>query len=260
MSSPKALAKSVLENLASIYIDMRNRLSLHGRKASPIEHMTIPISEDQRNLEQQRLRDYKKSKAAGEEDQLKLDRLHWVIRHYGLDVDSKALKRAERTIKAYELEAIGETETAFLKATNRKAERKNLHYFFGILKNIQQKRDDDAKKEYCRERYNYNNMLNLQGQKDNKQDPISINDIIGMLVKAVTITVRNVKALAIRKAQEWTHELMESYRYIGSLKKNLSDALGKLQHLSMEQKRQAWELIEQFLNPKISEKCVTLSS
>ncbi len=89
-------------------------------------------------------------------------------------------------------------------------------------------------------------------------DPLCF--LISMVVKAVTITVRKVKELAARKAREWTHELIESYRYTGSLKKKLSDVLGKLQHLSMEQKQKAWELIEQFLNTKISDGCVTLSS
>ena len=45
---------------------------------------------------------------------------------------------------------------------------------------------------------------------------------------------------------------------VGPLKKKLSDALGKLNHLTFEQKQKAWELLEQFLNPK-AEKSVTLS-
>ena len=63
---------------------------------------------------------------------MKLDRLHWVIRHYGLEVAPDTIKRAERTIKGYELEAIRLTETAFLKATRRKANRRCYAYLFGI--------------------------------------------------------------------------------------------------------------------------------
>ncbi|MCK4619289.1 MAG: hypothetical protein KAT52_05040, partial [Desulfobacterales bacterium] len=58
--------------------------------------------------------------------------------------------------------------------------------------------------------------------------------------------------------REWTQELMKGYNYLGVLKKKFSDALGKLNHLSLEQKQKVWELIEQFLNPKTSEKSVTL--
>jgi hypothetical protein len=44
------------------------------------------------------------------------------------------------------------------------------------------------------------------------------------------------------------------------LKKKLSDALGKLNHLDYEQKQKAWELLEQFLKPESEKKSVTLSS
>lgn len=260
MSSPKALAKSVLNALISVYIYMRNRLCLHGRKIPPMEHMAVPVSEDQRNFECQRLKDHKKTKAGCEDDQFKLDRLHWVIRHYGLSVEPPVLKRAEYTIKAYELKAIAETEKAFLKATNRKSDRRSLAYFFGILKNIQQKRDEDAKKRYCQERYNYQIMLKTQRQQNAQEKPILVDDIVNMLEKAVTQNTRFVKKLAIRRAREWTQKLMGSYTYIGSLMKKLSDALGKLNHLSLEQKQEAWELLDQFLNTKSAEKSVTLSS
>ncbi len=181
------------------------------------------------------------------------------IPNYELDEEPAALKRAEYTIKAYELKAIAETEKAFLKATNRKSDRRSLAYFFGILKNIQQKREEDAKKQYCQKRYNYQVMLKIQRQQNAQQDPISIDDIVSMLEKAVTQKPQFVKELALRRAREWTQKLMESYTYIGSLKKKLYEALGKLNHQSLEQKQKAWELLDQFLNPKSAEKCVTLS-
>jgi len=53
---------------------------------------------------------------------------------------------------------------------------------------------------------------------------------------------------------------MKSCSYIGSLKKKLSDALGKLNHLSIEQKLEAWELLEYSLYPKSEQKSVTPSS
>ena len=100
----------------------------------------------------------------------------------------------------------------------------------------------------------------MQRKQDTELQPASIDHIICMLEKAVTQKSRIVKELAIRKVGEWTHELMAKFSYIGSLKKKLSDALGKLNHLTFEQKQKAWELLEQFLNPKSAEKSVTLSS
>ena len=260
MSSPKALAKSVLNVLVSVYVYMRNRLCLHGRNEAPIEHMAMPVSEDQRSGQRQRIKEHQKAKAAGDEDQLKLDHLHSVIDHYSLEVEASVLKRAEYSIKSYELEAVGKTEKAFVKAVNRKPGRCNLSYFFGILKNIQQQSDEEAIRQYCRKRYNYQRMLDLQRKQETKQQPASIDDIISMLEKAVTKKSRIVKELAIRRVREWTHELMKSFSYIGSLKKKLSEALGKLNHLSLEQKQEAWELLEHSLYPKSEQKSVTPAS
>lgn len=257
ISSPKALAQSVLDALVSVYVYMRNRLRVGGANVSPAGHMAVPVTDEQRNQERQELKNHIAAKAASQEDQLKLDRLDWVIRHHGLAVAPEALTRAQRSIKAYELEAIRMTEAAFLKATSRKADRRNLPYFFGILKNIQQQRDDDAKAQYCRERYNYQGMLDLDRQKNAQSPPLSIHNVTEMLEKAVTIKARFVKALAIRKAREWTHELIGSCQYLGSLRKKVEDALGNVKHLTIEQKQRALELFCQFLETKNLERCVT---
>ena len=99
----------------------------------------------------------------------------------------------------------------------------------------------------------------MQRKQNTEQQSASIDDIISMLEKAVTKKSRIVKELAIRKVGEWTHELMKNYSYLGSLKKKLSDALGKLNHLNFEQKQKAWELIEQFLKPEsAAEECYPL--
>lgn len=259
LSSPKALAESFLKALISVYTKMRNRLCVHDQKVAPEQRMATAVSGDQRDLERQRLKAHKKTKRPCEKDQSKLDRLHWVIDHFGLHVEPEAKNRAERTIGFYSLEAIAETELAFMNAINRKSNRKNMSYFFGILKNIQHERDDAARKQYCRERYNYQMLLVMQRRENDQQDPVTIDHVTAMIEKAVTVKVGFVKDLAIRRAREWTQELMESYKYLGALKKKLSDALGKLTHLSLEEKQKAWELIEQFLVPKTAEKSVTHS-
>jgi len=260
ISSPRALSQSVLDALVSVYVYMRNRLPVGGEKIPPAGHMAVPVSGEQRNRERQELRNHIAAKAASEEDRFKFDRLHWVIRHHGLEVAPDALDRAQRSIKAYELEAIRKTEAAFLKAIGRKADRRNLPYFFGILKNIQQHMDDDAKSQYCRERYNYLVMLDLDRRKNAQAPALSINNVIEMLEKAVTIKARFVNALAIRKAREWTHELMKSCQYLGSLRKKVEDALGNVKHLTIEQKQKAWELFCQFLETNNLESRVTPSS
>lgn len=256
-SSPKALARSVLEALVSVYIYMRNRLQVHRRSAAPSQHMTVPVCDELRDTQRRRLDRHVAAKADSEENQIKFDRLHWVVGHYGLTVAPDALKHAQRSIKHYELEAIRQTETAFLKATRRQAGRCNLSYFFGILKNIQQKMDDDAKRDYCRKRYNHEVMLKLDRQNNEQPTPVSINNVIGMLEKAVTIKVRFVKELAVRKARQWTLELIASCRYLEQIKRKFAESLGKLRNLSTSQKQEAWELFCQFLNIHKQESRVT---
>ncbi len=260
VSSPKALAKKVLETIVSVYIHMRNRLCLRGRSEQPVRHMREPLLAEQRDAERLRLKDHMAAKSTGKEDQVKLDRLHWVIGHYGLKLTPDEMNRARRTIKGYELEAIRLTETAFLKATQRKSDRLNLPYFFGILKNIQQQRDDNAKRDYCRRRYNHELMLQFERDKDEQPKPASINDILGMLERAVTVKVKFGKELAIRKARQWTLEVTSSCCYLEPLKKKVEQALGNLKHLSVKQRENAWDLFCQFLNTNEQESRVTLLS
>lgn len=247
-SSPRALAKSILHALISVYIYMRNRLSLRNGKAPPVEQMAVPPSQDQRDFEREQLKQHNLTKAGCKEDQMKLDRLGWIISHYGLKPEPSVLKRAQYSIKAYDLEAIAETEQAFLKAVKRKSDRCNLPYFFGILRNVQQKRDEEAKHRYCHQRYNYQMMQNLNQQQNDREDPVTADNIIAMIEKAVIHKSRFVKELSIRKAKQWVEDLMQNYTYAGSLKKKLSDALGKLTHLNLAQKQEVWDLLEEALS------------
>jgi hypothetical protein len=256
-TSSKALARSVLEALVTLYVYMRNRLPVHQRKMTPCQHMAMPVSDEQRGAERKRLDGHVAAKTNNEADQVKLDRLDWVIHHYHLYVATDALKHAQRTIKGYELEAIRRTEEAFLKATRRNASRLNLAYFFGILKNIQREMDEDAKRDYCRQRYNHEVMLKLERQKQEESPPVSIDSILDMLSKAVTNKVRFVKELAVRKAREWTVELINSSHYLGPVKRKVEKSLGNLTTLSIDQKKEAWELFCQFLNNYQQERRVT---
>jgi transposase len=247
MSSSRALAKSILTALVSVYVYMRNRLCRHNKGVVPLEQMAMPVNYEHRQAERQRLKQYQSARDVSDQEQLKLDHLQWVIDRFEFKPEADVLKRAQRSIKTYELEAIGESQKVFVKAVNRKPQRCNLSYFFGILKNIQRQRDEQAVRQYCRQRYNFLRMLEMQRRQDGDQQTASIDDIISMLEKAVTQKSRIVKELAIRKAGEWTRELMAQHSYLGAFKKKFSDALAKLSHLNFEQKQKAWELVEQFL-------------
>ena len=256
LSSPRQLARSILEKLVSLYITMRNRIPIKGNAMSPSEAMRMPVTEVQRGLERQKLKKHKRTKTERKEDQNKLDQLHSMLCFHGITVESDALKNAERSIKRFEKEAIRAAEEAFLKAVNRNSEKKNLSYFFGILIRIQKQRDDEAYRLYCEQRYNEKVMKNLQ-QEQEQQSLHSIEGVVEILANAVKTTFQFVKELAISKARQWTQELMDSYRYPGALKKRFSEILETLPDLTLEQKNQVWELIEQFLNPKTTGESVT---
>jgi hypothetical protein len=256
LSSPRALARSMLEKLISLYIDLRNRIPVRGRGLSPSEDMTAPVTQEQRGLERQKLKEHNRVKTQRKEDQDKVDQLHAMLRYHGIAAEPKALKHAERSIKGYEKETIRAAEEVFLKAVNRNREKKCLPYFFGILIRIQKKRDDEALQDYCRQRYNMQVMNRLHNEQEPKAEH-SVEGIVGMLTHAVKTSLQYVEELAIRKARQWTQELMESYRYPGALKNQFSKTLEGLSDLTLQQKNQIWELIEQFLNPKTPEESVT---
>jgi hypothetical protein len=263
LSSARALAKSVLELVVSVYIKMRNKLTLRDKSATPIAELSKPVPEGLAAIERQRLKDHNAAKTISTDDQPKLDQLHWLIKNHGIKTDPRSLDRAEKSIKACELEAIAASEKAFIRAVTRKPERANLAYFFGILKRIQQERDDEAYRRYCQERYNYNQMLETQRRRQELQEQSegpTVKNIVGMLENAVSISSRFVKEHAARMGQQWTEELKKSYKNLGSLRNQLSDAVGKLSHLTLEQKETIWKLVEQCLNPKTMVRSVTLTS
>lgn len=263
LSSPRALAKSVLELVVSVYIKMRNKLTLRGKPVTPIAELSKPVPEGLAAIERQKLKHHNAAKTISTDDQPKLDRLHWLIKNHGIKTDPRSLNRAEKSIKAYEIEAVVASEKAFIRAVTRKPERTNLPYFFGILKRIQQERDDEAYRRYCQERYNYNQMLETQRSHQELQEQnqgLTVTNIVGMLENAASTSSRFLKECAARMAQQWTEELKKNYKNLGSFRKQLADAVGKLSHLTLEQKENIWKLVEQCLNPKSTAGSVTLTS
>jgi hypothetical protein len=257
LSSPRELARSVLEKLVSVYISMRNRIPVNGRKLTPSEDMATPVTLEQRDLERQKLKEHNRLKIGCKGDQDKCNRLQSMLRYHGIAPEPDALKHAERSIKGYEMEAISAAEEAFLKAVNRNPEKKSLSYFFGILVRIQREKDEEAYRRYCTRRYNEEVMKQLKRQEQKTPKTRSVEDIVGILVQAVKASAQFVREAALRKAREWTQELMEAYRYMGALKNRFSEALGNLKDFTVEEKNKVWELIEHILNPKTTEKSVT---
>lgn len=248
-SSPWALGKSILEAILSVYVKMRNQLSLRKPRITPSEQMQAPVTEEQRQHQQQRLSDHVRRKYPDDTHQPKLDRLHWVINHLGISSEPAELQRAERCIKGYDMEAITKTERAFLKAVNRDPARRNLSYFFGILKNIQKEVDDQKYQDYCREQYNYELRLEYQRRHEQaqNQNQRTIEQIVDLAATAVGLTRDFLKESALKKCRMWLKELLSQKSYIQSVRKKILDAIGNKKDLDLAQKEQVSQLMDQLL-------------
>lgn len=262
-SSPKALAKSVLEALVSVYIKMRNQVPLRRNNAVPSDQMQAPVTDGEKQAEKQRIAEHKNNKNADDKNDDKIERLDWVINYHGLTPTSAEYDRARHCIGYYDLEAISKTEKAFLRAVSRKESRKNLAYFFGILRNIQQEVDDDRYRNYCRSRYNYETIRQAeksrQEKKRQKGAAPNIETLVKMAQQAVTGSVRNLRGFALKKVEQWTAEICKSARYMEPVKKKIIEAIGEIKELDEDQKEQVWKTIEQFINQKSKTESVTLS-
>jgi len=165
LSSPKDLARAILEKIVSIYVAMRNGMARFGDKITPQEAMKSPIPEDKQKVLKKKFK-VRRVKTEDPDRQTRLDHLYWIIRDHKLDEHS--LKRAQKCIVTYDLVAIGKSEEAFLKAIRRDQKRCTLTYFFGILNNIQNDIDVARYEDYCHERYYYQGMLDRQREKKDK--------------------------------------------------------------------------------------------
>ena len=258
-SSPEALAKSVLQTVVTVYITMRNKLPLVRMAKNPAECMNSPVSDECRFEVRQKLQNQIKIKKSSNEDQAKLDLIHCLIKNMGIHADDAAITRAKKTITFYNMKAILETEKAFVKAVNRKKERLSLPYFFGILKRIQQDQDDDAYKRQCQERYNYDQMKQqiMEQNEQRRPKPSTVQNVLNILLSAIKAPAKYLKDVSLRRAKEWTNELIRTTKYIGTLRKKFEKELVEMSQLSVEQKNKVWGYVTELLSLKSDGKSVT---
>ena len=262
-SSPMALVRSVLSVIISVYVKMRNQMSLRKTDGvNPQIQMETPVSEADRQKERERLLGHMAAKNAPDPHQPKLDRLHFIVRHHALTPEPAELKRAEHCIRYYDLEAIHKSEEAFLKAIGRDERRKNLSYFFGILRNIQKEMDNERHAEYCRQRYNYDVMLDIQREvQQKKQDETpTIEGIVSTAIAGISGPFASLRRMAINRCQQSIEKLLQTARYVGPIKKQILDVIGAKKELELSQKERVWALIETLFNQKPEGKSVTLQA
>jgi hypothetical protein len=80
---------------------------------------------------------------------------------------------------------------------------------------------------------------------------------LDILINAIKAPAKYLKDVALRRAKEWTTELIKSTKYIGVLGKKFEISLIGMTQLSVEQKNKIWEYLTGFLNMKSTGKSVT---
>jgi len=235
--SSRNLAKAVLEKVVSIYIAMRNRLPRVGEKIAPEKAVKTHIPKEKRQALKERYKG-RKQRNEGPDQETKLGRLAWIIQNHGLDIDERSLKRAEKCIVTYDLNAINKSEDAFLKAIRRDQQRCTLPYFFGA-----------QYEDYCRERYYYQGMLDREREEREKtKETTTVENLAAMLRNAILSRHRFIKDTCIRQVKRMAANLKKQYHYAGALKKKILDELGNLKELGIEQRKEAVKIMELVLS------------
>lgn len=248
-SSPENLGKSVLIALVALYMKMRNKLSLRRTSVTPQAAMAIETSEEVRKKERERLIQHNKNRKDSGEGQTKLETLHWVIQNHTLEVDTPSFRRAEYSIRFYSTDAIQKTEKAFLRAVDRNNDKKNLSYFFGILKNIQQDLDDAQYHEYCREKYHYKSLLESerrQREEAKKQSKPSFDKIVDLAAAALNVYGKSERIVR-NLCRAWLDVHLQSSKYLEPVRKKIQDAIGRLNEVDTKTKEEVWDWIEPLL-------------
>ena len=247
-TTPRALAKSVLEKIVAVYIALRNRMPRLGANHSPTTEMNWPVAPLKRVEQKEYYRRRAQQQNKKPDQTTKHDRLHWLIDHHHMAVDEPSLARAEKCIAYYDLDTIAKSEAAFCTAISRDDGRKNLSYFFGILKNIQATADETHHQDYCRKRYNYLQMMERERQQAKDETDDLVPEVLAeMLHTAISLPSLQLKQIALRQAKEMAVNLKSQYRYLGTLKNTISDILAKISNITLAQRQEIIALTEQFI-------------
>ncbi len=250
-SSPRALAQSVLQAMAGLYVRMRNRLPTgRQRTSSPEAQIKEPTSAAQREAAKARYRQHRERKRNRHDPsgERKRERLEWIIRYHHLEVDEPSRQRGEKSIVGYELEAIAEAEAAFLQAIRRDAQRASLSYFFGILNRIQRQKDTERHQDYCRQRYEYHRMLEREREaREEQTHQLTLETVVAQLCAAVSSPMKPLRDLAMKQGRRMLQSLKAHYRYLGVLRKKVAEALAAVQELTAAQRTEILAVVEEAL-------------
>ena len=77
--------------------------------------------------------------------------------------------------------------------------------------------------------------------------PTTIENLVTMLQEVLKTKAGFIRETSIRLVKQMLQNLKDQYQYMGVLKKKISDALGAVQSLSLTQRQEAFNLVEECL-------------
>ena len=77
--------------------------------------------------------------------------------------------------------------------------------------------------------------------------PTTIENLVAMLQEVLNIKAGFIRETRIGRVKQRLQNLKNQYQYMGVLKKQISDALGAVQSLSLPQRQEAFNLVEPYL-------------
>ena len=84
-----------------------------------------------------------------------------------------------------------------------------------------------------------------------------MRNVLDILLNAIKAPAKYLKDVSLRRAKEWTNELIRTTKYIGTLRKKFEKKLVEMSQLSVEQKNKVWGYVTELLSLKPDGKSVT---
>lgn len=110
---------------------------------------------------------------------------------------------------------------------------------------MQEETDIAKQREYCRQHYHYQQLVERERQQAEENEQVSLQTLVDMLRSAITLPIASVKEIAMRQVERMLAQLKERYRYLGVLKKQILEILTGVNDMSVVQRQEMIDWVEQ---------------
>ena len=108
--------------------------------------------------------------------------------------------------------------------------------------------DSTRYEEYCRQRYNYQQMKDRERQQlELAQNQSTVGVMLETLRAAISCPITQVKETAMNQARRMAIEIQKQYRYAASLKNKVLNVLDEIGELTLVERNTIVGVVDQFL-------------